>query len=152
MLQHENNGGGLCLMYKHCLCDGFEPYLARIREMKVRRIVLQRNPAPRNLAAAWCHSADNAFPPPSRRWRPERPNGSNNRIPPPRTKWTRLVRQPVLIGHAASLTPYDRSGMAQLASSSRRRTRASSRPRAPRRVPGSLQTPALPNTPALSAV
>ena len=36
--------------------------------------------------------------------------------------------------------------MAQPASSSRRRTRASSRPRAPRRVPGSLQTPALPKT------
>jgi hypothetical protein len=63
MLQHENNGGGLCLMYKHCLCDGFEPYLARIREMKVRRIVLQRNPAPRNLAAAWCHSANKRMRP-----------------------------------------------------------------------------------------
>ena len=26
--------------------------------------------------------------------------------PPPRTKWTRRVPHPVLIGHAASLTPY----------------------------------------------
>ena len=26
--------------------------------------------------------------------------------PPPRTKWTRRVHHPVLIGHAASLTPY----------------------------------------------
>ena len=26
--------------------------------------------------------------------------------PPRRTKWTRRVRHPVLIGHAASLTPY----------------------------------------------
>ena len=26
--------------------------------------------------------------------------------PPPRTKWTRRVTHPVLIGHAASLTPY----------------------------------------------
>ena len=26
--------------------------------------------------------------------------------PPPRTKWTRRVPRPVLIGHAASLTPY----------------------------------------------
>jgi hypothetical protein len=26
--------------------------------------------------------------------------------PPPRTKWTRRVLLPVLIGHAASLTPY----------------------------------------------
>jgi hypothetical protein len=28
------------------------------------------------------------------------------RPPPPRTKWTRRVPHPVLIGHAASLTPY----------------------------------------------
>jgi len=28
------------------------------------------------------------------------------RRPPPRTKWTRRVLHPVLIGHAASLTPY----------------------------------------------
>ena len=28
------------------------------------------------------------------------------RSPPPRTKWTRRVPHPVLIGHAASLTPY----------------------------------------------
>ena len=27
--------------------------------------------------------------------------------PPPRTKWTRPVPHPVLIGHAASLTPYE---------------------------------------------
>jgi hypothetical protein len=27
-------------------------------------------------------------------------------LPPPRTKWTRRVPHPVLIGHAASLTPY----------------------------------------------
>ena len=27
-------------------------------------------------------------------------------VPPPRTKWTRRVPHPVLIGHAASLTPY----------------------------------------------
>ena len=33
---HQDAGGGLCLMYKHCLCDGFEPYLERIREMKER--------------------------------------------------------------------------------------------------------------------
>ena len=26
--------------------------------------------------------------------------------PPPRTKWTRLVPHPVLIAHAAPLTPY----------------------------------------------
>jgi len=26
--------------------------------------------------------------------------------PPPRTKWTRRVPHPVLIGHAASLSPY----------------------------------------------
>ena len=26
--------------------------------------------------------------------------------PPPRTQWTRRVPHPVLIGHAASLTPY----------------------------------------------
>ena len=26
--------------------------------------------------------------------------------PPPFTKWTRRVSRPVLIGHAASLTPY----------------------------------------------
>ena len=29
-----------------------------------------------------------------------------NAVPPPRTKWTRRVPHPVLIGHAASLTPY----------------------------------------------
>jgi len=29
-----------------------------------------------------------------------------HRSPPPRTKWTRRVPHPVLIGHAASLTPY----------------------------------------------
>jgi hypothetical protein len=28
------------------------------------------------------------------------------RPPPPRTKWTRRVLHPVLIGHAASFTPY----------------------------------------------
>ena len=28
------------------------------------------------------------------------------RLSPPRTKWTRRVPHPVLIGHAASLTPY----------------------------------------------
>ena len=28
------------------------------------------------------------------------------KVPPPRTKWTRFVPHPVLIGHAASLTPY----------------------------------------------
>jgi hypothetical protein len=28
------------------------------------------------------------------------------RFPPPRTKWTRRVPHPVLIRHAASLTPY----------------------------------------------
>jgi len=28
------------------------------------------------------------------------------KAPPPRTKWTRRVPHPVLIGHAASLTPY----------------------------------------------
>jgi hypothetical protein len=27
--------------------------------------------------------------------------------PPSRTKWTRRVPHPVLIGHAASLTPYE---------------------------------------------
>jgi hypothetical protein len=27
-------------------------------------------------------------------------------LPPPRTKWTRRVPHPVLLGHAASLTPY----------------------------------------------
>jgi len=32
----ENDDGGLCLMYRHCLCDGFEPYLERIRRMKER--------------------------------------------------------------------------------------------------------------------
>ena len=29
--------------------------------------------------------------------------------PPPRTKWTRRAPYPVLIGHAASLTPYTRA-------------------------------------------
>jgi len=33
---HQDEGGGLCLQYMHCVCDGFEPYLARIREMKER--------------------------------------------------------------------------------------------------------------------
>jgi hypothetical protein len=36
------------------------------------------------------------------RWRQTRPTPP----PPPRTKWTRRVPHPVLIGHAASLTPY----------------------------------------------
>jgi len=31
---------------------------------------------------------------------------SKARGAPPRTKWTRRVPHPVLIGHAASLTPY----------------------------------------------
>ena len=30
----ENEHGGHCLMYRHCICDGFEPYLARIRQMQ----------------------------------------------------------------------------------------------------------------------
>jgi len=40
------------------------------------------------------------------------PFSATERPPPPRTKWTRRVPHPVLIGHAASLTPYysDRSG------------------------------------------
>jgi len=33
----ENDEGGLCLMYRHCICDGFEPYLERIRKMQVRK-------------------------------------------------------------------------------------------------------------------
>ena len=32
--------------------------------------------------------------------------GAGGVPPPPRTKWTRRVPHPVLIGHAASLTPY----------------------------------------------
>jgi hypothetical protein len=31
---------------------------------------------------------------------------SDNKPPPPHTKWTHRVPHPVLIGHAASLTPY----------------------------------------------
>ena len=31
---------------------------------------------------------------------------AERRCPPPRTNWTRRIPQPVLIGHAASLTPY----------------------------------------------
>ena len=34
------------------------------------------------------------------------PKGTESPPPPPRTKWTRRVPHPVLIGHAASLTPY----------------------------------------------
>jgi hypothetical protein len=37
-------------------------------------------------------------PPPRTKW--------TRRVPPPRTKWTHRVPHPVLIGHAASLTPY----------------------------------------------
>ena len=40
--------------------------------------------------------------PPGRRGARHRPPPP----PPPRTKWTRRVPHPVLIGHAASLTPY----------------------------------------------
>ena len=32
----ENDNGGLCLMYRHCICDGFVPYLDRIRAMRDR--------------------------------------------------------------------------------------------------------------------
>ena len=32
----ENEHGGHCLMYRHCICDGFEPYLARIRLLQAR--------------------------------------------------------------------------------------------------------------------
>jgi len=34
------------------------------------------------------------------------PGGAPLPPPPPRTKWTRRVPHPVLIGHAASRTPY----------------------------------------------
>ena len=34
--------------------------------------------------------------------------------PPPRTKWTRRVPHPILIGHAAPLTPYARSDLAHV--------------------------------------
>ena len=43
--------------------------------------------------------------------------------PPPRTKWTRRVPHPVLIGHAASLTPYPRFSHPRRASCSRSRRR-----------------------------
>jgi hypothetical protein len=33
-------------------------------------------------------------------------SGAGQGATPPRTKWTRRVPHPVLIGHAASLTPY----------------------------------------------
>ncbi len=32
----ENDQGGLCLMYRHCICDGFEPYLERIRKIQAQ--------------------------------------------------------------------------------------------------------------------
>ena len=45
----------------------------------------------------------------TRRWRRAcraRHSSSTPGLPPPRTKWTRRVPHPVLIGHAASFTPY----------------------------------------------
>jgi hypothetical protein len=52
------------------------------------------------VAQSFAASFPEARPAPPRRPPPRPP------LPPPRTKWTRRVPQPVLIRHAASLTPY----------------------------------------------
>jgi len=51
------------------------------------------------------HPSPYGTPDTLRRQRNQRLN-ANPTLPPSRTKWTRRVPHPVLIGHAASLTPY----------------------------------------------
>jgi hypothetical protein len=52
-------------------------------------------------------TSSSSFPPPRARTRPGFPACRSPPPPlPPRTNWTRRVLHPVLIGHAASLTPY----------------------------------------------
>ena len=54
-------------------------------------------------AAAGAHSR---APPKRAREQPADAQRAGTTPPPSRTKWTRRVPHPVLIGHAASLTPY----------------------------------------------
>ena len=64
------------------------------------------------------------------------------RPPPPRTKWTRRVPHPVLIGHAASLTPYG------AAPPSRSSDASPNRPAAP--APGQAYAGSNPRPPPLN--
>ena len=58
------------------------------------------------ICSTACERDDVSFFLPPRTLAPARHAPAPPPPPPPRTKWTRRVPHPVLIGHAASLTPY----------------------------------------------